>query len=242
MADVKFSALPAVVAAALADMIALVQGGVSKRATLTQVRAVLMPAVLTADVSGILPAANGGTGAAALPAGGLAGLTALAAGDATSVATAAADATTKANAAVATAAADATTKANAAVATSAAAIVTERTTARTLTNVKLATGPRVANATTGDQNDIPYGAIIELTDGINITGINAAGVVDGQECKLLTPSLATGCTLQHETGSAAANQISCYNGAPLNLYEKSYTTLIYDGIAQKWKCETIPFP
>ncbi len=62
-----------------------------------------LPIVLTTDVSGILPAANGGTGSATLPAGGLAGLTALAAGDAASVATAAADATTKANAAQAAA-------------------------------------------------------------------------------------------------------------------------------------------
>ncbi len=47
-----------------------------------------LPIVLTTDVSGILPAPNGGTGSASLPAGGLAGLTALASGDAASLASA----------------------------------------------------------------------------------------------------------------------------------------------------------
>jgi hypothetical protein len=103
----------------------------------------LLPIALTTDVSGILPVAHGGTGASSLPAGGLAGLTAVAAGDAASVATAetyadgigaaaATDATTKANAAqaaaIAAAATDATTKANAAQAAAIAAAATDATT------------------------------------------------------------------------------------------------------------------
>ena len=58
MADVKISALTAIASAALSDIVASVQGGVTYKATLTQIRAALMPVVLTADVSGVAPSAN----------------------------------------------------------------------------------------------------------------------------------------------------------------------------------------
>lgn len=81
-----------------------------------------------ASVTGVLAAANGGTGSSSLPAGGIAGLTAMAAGDALAESNA--------------------------VATSAAAIVTERSAARTLTNAVIAGASntltvRIANDVTG---------------------------------------------------------------------------------------------
>lgn len=69
MADVKISALTAIGSAALSDIVASVQGGVTYKATLTQIRAALFPASLTADVSGTLPVANGGTGITSLGTG-----------------------------------------------------------------------------------------------------------------------------------------------------------------------------
>ncbi len=60
MADVKISDLPAVVTSALSDVLPVVQSATTKKATLTQVRAALVPIVLTSDVSGVLPTANGG--------------------------------------------------------------------------------------------------------------------------------------------------------------------------------------
>lgn len=69
MADTKISDLTAVVTPALADTFPVVQGGVTKKETLTQVRTVMVPIVLTADVSGTLPVANGGTGITSLGAG-----------------------------------------------------------------------------------------------------------------------------------------------------------------------------
>lgn len=67
MADVKISALPVAASVALTDYIPCViaSGPTTKRATFTVVRAALMPIVLTADVSGVLPTANGGWSASA---------------------------------------------------------------------------------------------------------------------------------------------------------------------------------
>jgi hypothetical protein len=130
MADLKITSLPVAGSVTLDDIIPIVDlaGPTSQRASLTVLRAALMPAVLTADVSGILPAANGGTGASSLPAGGLAGLTALAAGDAASVVTAGSNAAT--------------------------AITNERSAVRTLTNATIAGASntlsvRIANDVTG---------------------------------------------------------------------------------------------
>jgi hypothetical protein len=130
MADLKITSLPVAGSVTLDDIIPVVDlaGPTSQRASLTVLRAALMPAVLTADVSGILPAANGGTGASSLPAGGLAGLTALAAGDAASVVTAGSNAAT--------------------------AITNERSAVRTLTNATIAGASntlsvRIANDVTG---------------------------------------------------------------------------------------------
>ena len=77
MADTKFTALPAATTVALTDIVPEVDltAGTTKKATWAQVRAALLPASLTADVTGTLPAANGGTGATSLPAGGLVGAT-----------------------------------------------------------------------------------------------------------------------------------------------------------------------
>ena len=59
MADVKISALPAVASVGLTDVLPIVQAGVTDKATVAQVRAALMPVVLSgADVSGVLPIAN----------------------------------------------------------------------------------------------------------------------------------------------------------------------------------------
>ena len=69
MADTKISDLTAVVTPALTDALPVVQGGVTKKETLTQVRTIMVPIVLTADVSGTLPVANGGTGITALGTG-----------------------------------------------------------------------------------------------------------------------------------------------------------------------------
>ncbi len=69
MADTKISDLTAVVTPALTDTTVVVQGGVTKKETLTQIRTVMVPIVLTADVSGTLPVANGGTGITALGTG-----------------------------------------------------------------------------------------------------------------------------------------------------------------------------
>lgn len=109
----KITELAASASLTSSDVVPVVEvaGPTTKKATVAVLRAALMPAVLTADVSGILPAANGGTGSASLPAGGLAGLTAMAAGDAASLASA-------------------QTYAD-------AAIVTERTATRTLTGATI---------------------------------------------------------------------------------------------------------
>lgn len=96
MSDVKFSALPAATTVALTDIVPEVDltAGTTKKATWATVRVALFPASLTADVSGTLPVANGGTGTTTLPGGGFAGLTAMNAGDAASVTTAGTNAAT----------------------------------------------------------------------------------------------------------------------------------------------------
>lgn len=62
MADVKISALPARTAVASTDILPVVDAAAgtpaTQKATVAQVRAALMPVVLTADVSGVLPAGN----------------------------------------------------------------------------------------------------------------------------------------------------------------------------------------
>lgn len=59
----KITALPAEAAVALADLIAVVENATTttKKATIAQLRAALLPASLTADVSGVLPVDSGGT-------------------------------------------------------------------------------------------------------------------------------------------------------------------------------------
>ncbi len=73
MADVKITALPAISSVSLADVIPIVDDvagtPATTKATITQVRAALVPVVLTADVSGTLPVANGGTGITSLGSG-----------------------------------------------------------------------------------------------------------------------------------------------------------------------------
>jgi hypothetical protein len=68
MADAKISALDAIASVATVDLLPIVDdpGGtpVTKKATVAQVRTALMPVDLAADVTGTLPVANGGTGAA----------------------------------------------------------------------------------------------------------------------------------------------------------------------------------
>jgi hypothetical protein len=65
MADVKISALTAVVTPALTDTLPVVQGGVTKKETLTQVRAALMPVVLGTDTSGSLALSGDASGTTA---------------------------------------------------------------------------------------------------------------------------------------------------------------------------------
>jgi hypothetical protein len=50
--SVKISALPAIASAALSDVVASVQGGVTYKATLTQIRAAFLPVALAGDASG----------------------------------------------------------------------------------------------------------------------------------------------------------------------------------------------
>ncbi len=73
MADVKITALPAISSVSLADVIPIVDDvagtPATTKATITQVRAALVPVVLTADVTGTLPVANGGTGITSLGSG-----------------------------------------------------------------------------------------------------------------------------------------------------------------------------
>jgi hypothetical protein len=117
-----------------------------------------------------------------------------------------------------------------------AATGTSLTTTGKVTAGALAIAPRVTNATTGNQDNIPCGPVIALTDGINIRGILATGVTDGQIIYLLAPALATGITILHQdANSTAANRIITWNAGTINLYENSYTGLIYDGTAQRWK-------
>jgi hypothetical protein len=64
MADAKITALDAIASVATADLLPIVDDPsgtpVTKKATVAQVRTALMPVSLTADVTGTLPAANGG--------------------------------------------------------------------------------------------------------------------------------------------------------------------------------------
>lgn len=62
----KITELTAASSLVTSDIVPVVEvsGPTTKKATLAVVRAALMPAVLTADVSGVLPVANGGTGVA----------------------------------------------------------------------------------------------------------------------------------------------------------------------------------
>ena len=102
--------------------------------------------------------------------------------------------------------------------------------------VARAMDPRISNGTTGDQDDIPRGPVIALTDGINIRGIDATSVADGQIIYLLVPTLAIGITVLHQdANSAAANRIVCWTAAPVSLYENTFVPLIYDATAARWK-------
>lgn len=109
----KITELPAAASLAVNDVIPVVSvaGPTTQKATVAVLRVAILPASLTSEVSGILPVANGGTGSSSLPAGGLAGQTAMAFGDAAS-------------------------ESNANVFTG-TAITTERSAARTLTNASM---------------------------------------------------------------------------------------------------------
>lgn len=100
----------------------------------------------------------------------------------------------------------------------------------------LAFNGAVGNATTGTQNDIPRASIVRLTDGINITGIDATGAADGELVLFIIPALSAGITFLHNNGgSAAANQITTWNAGTINAYENSFVLLLYDLTATKWK-------
>lgn len=149
-----------------------------------------LPIDLTTGVSGILPVANGGTGAGTAPAGGFAGLTALASGDAASVSTAAADATTKANAAQAAAISAAATAA-------AAAIVSERSATATETNKTIDAG---SNTLTGIVNAcIASGAAIALSKIVNPTGTGlvkaTSGVIDSATSLLVNADVSASAAI-----------------------------------------------
>jgi hypothetical protein len=178
----------------------------------------------TTWVTGTLPAGNGGTG-----------ITSLGAGVATVLGT-----PSGANLASALTSALSVSKGGTGV-TALTSFTTAITTTGKVTAGSLATGPRVTNASTGTLHNIAYGPIIALTDNCVVTGIDASAATDGTFCLLLAPALATGITLSHETGSSGANQISSYTGTTLNLYEKSFTLLVYDATATKWKVLTVPF-
>lgn len=64
MADVKITDLAALAPPALTDVVPVVDlaGPTTKKATLASIRAAFVPIVLSADASGTLPVANGGTG------------------------------------------------------------------------------------------------------------------------------------------------------------------------------------
>lgn len=73
MADTKISALPASAGLVTTDIFPVVDDPsgtpVTQKATVAQLRAAIVPIVLTADVSGTLPVANGGTGITSLGTG-----------------------------------------------------------------------------------------------------------------------------------------------------------------------------
>lgn len=93
----------------------------------------------------------------------------------------------------------------------------------------------IVNSDTGTQHNIARAAVIRLTDGIVITGIDATGAADMELVLLVIPALATGVTFSHETGSSAGNQITSWTGTTINAYEKSVLALRYDLTATKWK-------
>ncbi len=305
MADTKISDLTAVVTPALTDTTAVVQGGVTKKETLTQIRTVMVPIVLSADVSGTLPVANGGTG-----------ITSLGTGVATwcgtpssaNLASALTDETGTGACVFGTAPLFKTTInlnnpgdtfkyvvtpaaivadriLNLPLLTGTDTVVSEAF-AQTLTNKTIAGGsntvtglalttavtgtlpvanggtgvtaltsftaaitttgkvivgalavaPRISNATTGNQDNIPVGVVIQLTDGINIRGISSTGVTDGQIIFLLAPALATGITILHQNANSTdVNRIITWNDLTINLYQNSFAALIYDGTATRWK-------
>ncbi len=289
MADTKISALTAVVTPALSDVVAVVQGGVTKKETLTQVRTVMVPIVLTggADVSGTLPAASvvqaTGTGIPHVVGGALSAASSLIVNaDVDAAAAIAASKVVQAtgtgiphvvagalaaasslivNADVDAAAAIAMTKlagssadlrgaltdetgTGAAVFANTPTLVTPALGAATGTSLtvtgKVTAGGQafsggITNVNTGTQHNITRAAIIRLTDGINITGIDATGAADGELVLLLIPALGTGITLLHNTGSSAANQITTWNAGTINVYENSWVALRYDLTATKWK-------
>ncbi len=224
MANVKISALPVAASVVLADYIPCViaAGPTTERATLTVIRTALFPAVLTTDVTGILPAANGGTGASSLPAGGLAGLTALAAGDAASVAT------------------------------SAAAIVTERSTARALSAIttlaasgEVSVGSLAANGVTvnaggGTQHDVTLGAgkaVLRFSAAVDITGVSTTGVGLGSLLTIYAPTAGGDVTVfPGHVGSAVGNRFSTPSAANARITPGSAALfqLLSDGADQHW--------
>jgi hypothetical protein len=323
MADTKISDLTAVVTPALSDVLPVVQGGVTKKETLTQVRTVMVPIVLTADVSGTLPTANqdaqsmGGdcsgttasctvakvngttitTAGGALAVGAVLRTTAGGTADWGAVNLADTDAVTGilglvnggtgldavgtegqvlATAAgaesmewitpstftpptgtgfcsVTSGALDAASiKCNLASSTyvtgtlavgnggtgvtSLTSFATAITTTGKITAGGQAFNGSIGNVTTGDQDDIPRAAIVRLTDGINVRGIDATGAGDGELVLFIIPGLSTGITFLHNNGgSAAANQITTWNAGTINVYENSFVALRYDLTATKWK-------
>lgn len=180
-----------------------------------------LPIDLTTGVTGILPAANGGTGAGALPAGGIAGVTAMNSGDAASVATAGTNA--------------------------AAAITAERTAARALSGItSLTTGGIVQSGTTlnatagGTVNNCTLGGNrrIRFTNasGPTVTGFDATGVADGT---ILAVYAAAGVVaITHEDAlSTAANRCTLQGGTTINVPIGcvTYFTYLTDGTNSRWR-------
>lgn len=128
----KITELPAAASLAVSDVLPVVDVAASttRKVSITVLRGAILPASLTSEVSGILPVANGGTGSAALPAGGFAGLTAMAFGDAASE--------SNANTYTGT------------------AITTERSAARTLTNATVVLASNTVTDTGQALGDIAY--------------------------------------------------------------------------------------
>lgn len=97
-----------------------------------------------------------------------------------------------------------------------------------------------------NQNDLtltgltaaPYYEVYRLnpTADIDVTGINATGVIDGQRLTLLNISSSNKIKIKNEdTNSTAANRFICENLADEDLRKGGAVTLIYDATSSRWR-------